>query len=62
MCAVALPQSPKSRLSVFPEQFAEIMMKIEEYISKQAKASEGTSPLPLPLAHPAPGLFRCLQL
>lgn len=48
--------------SVFPEQFAEIMMKIEEYISKQAKASEGTSRLPLPLAHPAPGLLCRLQL
>lgn len=28
--------------SYLPAQFAEIMMKIEEYISKQAKASEGT--------------------
>lgn len=27
-------------------QFAEIMMKIEEYISKQAKASEGASSPP----------------
>ena len=26
---------------LLPTQFAEIMMKIEEYISKQAKASEG---------------------
>lgn len=27
--------------ALLPAQFAEIMMKIEEYISKQAKASEG---------------------
>lgn len=54
MCAVALlSESPEFCLSVLPEQFAEIMMKIEEYISKQAKASEGTSPLLLPLTHPA---------
>lgn len=29
--------------ALLPHQFAEIMMKIEEYISKQAKASEGDS-------------------
>lgn len=30
-----------TRSPYLPAQFAEIMMKIEEYISKQAKASEG---------------------
>ena len=29
--------------ALLPAQFAEIMMKIEEYISKQAKASEGAN-------------------
>lgn len=32
---------------LLPTQFAEIMMKIEEYISKQAKASEGAFSPPL---------------
>lgn len=32
-----------SERALLPHQFAEIMMKIEEYISKQAKASEGDS-------------------
>lgn len=36
-----------------PPQFAEIMMKIEEYISKQAKASEGTFSLPPASSQPA---------
>lgn len=33
------------------KMFAEIMMKIEEYISKQAKASEGTSSPSLSSVH-----------
>lgn len=35
--------------ALLPHQFAEIMMKIEEYISKQAKASEGDSSPSVPL-------------
>lgn len=40
-----------SDCALLPRQFAEIMMKIEEYISKQAKASEGTSSASLSSVH-----------
>lgn len=39
--------------ALLPHQFAEIMMKIEEYISKQAKASEGDSSPSISSVHPS---------